>query len=114
VSGPVCDPSSVRHLPTILLILSFPAGVAGYFLGARVVSAVAPGETILAIFVPLFVAGLCMMPLLVPFLDRKAKADLEAHRREVGAVDGGEVPAVQAPDAAAVARRDGPSAEDTR
>ena len=29
---------------------------------------------------PLFIAGLCMMPFLVPWLDRRAKADLAAIR----------------------------------
>ena len=83
----------MRHLPTILLALSLPAGLVGWFVGAAVVDAVSPGNTgVIALFVPLLVAGLCMMPFLIPFLDRKAKADLEAHRREeaqkAGAGDG--------------------------
>jgi hypothetical protein len=69
-----------RHLPTILLALSLPAGLAGYLVGVGVVGSVAPGNQLLALFVPLFIAGLCMMPFLVPWLDRRAKADLAAIR----------------------------------
>jgi hypothetical protein len=32
------------------------------------------------LFVPLFAAGLVMVPFLIPFIDRKAKADLAAYR----------------------------------
>ena len=69
-----------RNLPTILLALSLPAGLAGYLIGVRVVGAVAPGNQLLELFLPLFIAGLCMMPFLVPWLDRRAKADLAAIR----------------------------------
>jgi hypothetical protein len=69
-----------RHLPTILLALSLPAGLAGYLVGVSVVGSVAPGNQLLALFVPLFIAGICMMPFLVPWLDRRAKADLAAIR----------------------------------
>src|SRR4051794_14276231 len=73
-------PALRRNLPTVLLALSLPAGLLGYLLGARVVAAVAPGSTLVELFVPLFIAGLCMMPFLVPWLDRRAKADLAAIR----------------------------------
>lgn len=75
----------MRHLPTILAVLSLPAGLVGYTIGVAVMSALPlPGDAkgILTLFVPLFFAGLCMMPFLIPFLDRKAKQDLAAHRRE--------------------------------
>jgi hypothetical protein len=73
----------VRHLPSVLLVLSLPAGFVGYAIGNAIVAAVSPGNTgLLALFVPLLVAGLCMIPFLVPFLDRKAKQDLAAIRRE--------------------------------
>ena len=42
---------------------------------------------LLLIFVPLFVAGLCMVPFLIPFIDRIAKRDLEAHRAATAAAD---------------------------
>jgi hypothetical protein len=73
-------PDARRHLPTILLALSLPAGLLGYLIGVRIVEAVAPGTQLLELFVPLLVAGLCMMPFLVPWIDRRAKADLAAIR----------------------------------
>lgn len=71
-----------RHLPVVLAVASLPAGLAGYFAGAWLLRALAPGlaDGILMLFVPLLVAGLCMVPFLVPFIDRRAKADLEAIR----------------------------------
>src|SRR3954452_15543540 len=71
-------PAVRRNLPTILLALSLPAGLLGYLLGGRLVAAVAPGSTLVVLFVPLFIAGLCMMPFLGPWLDRRAKAALAA------------------------------------
>src|SRR3954463_3325512 len=73
-------PAVRRNVPTILLALSLPAGLLGYLLGGRLVAAVAPGSTLVELFVPLFIAGLCMMPFLVPWLDRPAQADLPAIR----------------------------------
>ncbi len=75
----------MRHLPTVLAVLSLPAGLVGYTIGVAVMSALPLPEDargILTLFVPLLLAGLCMMPFLIPFLDRKAKQDLAAHRRE--------------------------------
>ena len=71
-----------RHLPTILAIASLPAGLLGYALGVFLMRTFLPGASdgVLIVFVPLFVAGLCMVPFLIPFLDRKAKADLAAYR----------------------------------
>jgi hypothetical protein len=71
-------------MPTLLLILSLPVGVLGYSLGARFVSDMALPETTGAfavLIVPLFIAGLFMMPFIIPFFDRKAKADLAEYRR---------------------------------
>jgi hypothetical protein len=84
-------PTLRRHLPVILLALSLPAGLAGYLAGSRVVDAVARGNDLLVLFVPLLVAGLCMMPFLIPFLDARAKADLAAIRaaREEGGSEAG-------------------------
>src|SRR3954452_5375975 len=73
-------PAVRRNVPTILLVLSLPAGLLGYLLGGRLVAAVAPGSTLVELFVPLFIAGLCMMPFLVPWLDRRAQVDLAASR----------------------------------
>jgi hypothetical protein len=74
----------MRHMPVILLILSFPAGIVAYTLAVRVMqSLVLPKDTgdLLVLFVPLFVAGLVMLPFLIPFFDRKAKQDLAEYRR---------------------------------
>ena len=83
----------MRQLPTILLVLSLPAGIIGYAIGATLVSALMPGQTtgLVGAFVALLIAGLCMIPFLVPFLDRKAKEDLAAHRREVALRAGGSI-----------------------
>ena len=73
----------MQRLPTILLILSFPAGVVGYLVGAAFVSALplsADVSGVLDLFVPLFVAGLFMLPFLIKFFDRKAQQDLAAYR----------------------------------
>jgi hypothetical protein len=67
-----------RRLPDLLAILSLPVGVAAYLLTGTVLQAVAPSlsPTIVGLFVPLFVAGLCMIPFVAPWFDRRAKADL--------------------------------------
>jgi hypothetical protein len=74
----------MRFLPNVLVVLALPAGFAGYLIGVQVVSALPLPEDakgVLVVFAPLFVAGLCMLPFIVPFLDRRAKQDLAAHRR---------------------------------
>ena len=71
-------------MPTILLLLSFPAGILGYALGVRVMQSLPLGDDtrgFLVLFVPLFVAGLVMLPFLIPFFDRKAKQDLAEYAR---------------------------------
>jgi hypothetical protein len=76
-----------RHLPTILLAVSLPVGALGYAVAGRILSMLALPEgvgDILILFVPLLVAGLCMLPFLVPYFDRKAKQDLAAYRRTQG------------------------------
>jgi hypothetical protein len=73
----------MRHLPTILLILSFPVGIVGYTLASDVLEGMTlppDARSFVILFVPLFAAGLVMMPFLIPFIDRKAKADLAAYR----------------------------------
>jgi len=75
--------------PTLLAILSFPAAVIGYAVTAAVLTSVLPSNEglggLLLIFLPLFVAALCMVPFLIPYLDRMAKRDLEAHRAATAA-----------------------------
>jgi len=77
--------------PTLLAILSFPAAVIGYAVTAAVLTSVLPSNEglggVLLIFLPLFVAALCMVPFLIPYLDRMAKRDLEAHRAAAAAAD---------------------------
>ena len=73
----------MRSLPTVLLVLSLPAGAVGYALAVQVLEAMGLADAaqgLVALFVPLFVAGLVMLPFLIPFFDRKAKADLAAYR----------------------------------
>jgi hypothetical protein len=83
-------------LPTVLLVLSLPVGGLAYALAARVMESLPlpDGAQLLTLLVPLFVAGLAMMPLLIPFFDRKAKQDLAAYRRsqELAAKDGDDAP----------------------
>ena len=43
-------------------------------------------QDFLILIAPLFVAGLVMVPFLIPFFDRKAKADLAEYRRAVASV----------------------------
>ena len=78
-------------IPTILLILSLPVGAVVYVTAARILGELPLEEGIksfLVLFAPLFVAGLVMMPFLIPFFDRKAKADLAEYRRTTGSSDG--------------------------
>jgi hypothetical protein len=88
-------------MPTLLLILSLPVGVVGYALGARFISDMAlPAATgaFAVLIVPLFIAGLFMMPFIIPFFDRMAKQDLAAYRRsQDSAADGAEDPAEEGP-----------------
>jgi hypothetical protein len=81
---------SLMSRPTILAILSLPAAAIGYAVGVAILSALPLPEglaDLLLIFVPLLIAGLCMVPFLVPFVDRMAKRDLEAHRAASAAAD---------------------------
>ena len=90
----------MRNLPTILLLLSFPAGVIGYALTVQVMTAILPGTSndLIILLAALFVAGLVMLPFLIPFFDRKAKQDLASYRSEHPATDAGAVPDEAAPD----------------
>jgi hypothetical protein len=82
----------MRHLPTFLLILSFPAGIVGYTLATDVLEGMTlppDARSFVILFVPLFVAGLVMVPFLIPFIDRRAKADLAAYRATQPSPTGG-------------------------
>jgi ABC-type transport system involved in cytochrome bd biosynthesis fused ATPase/permease subunit len=69
---------------TILAILALPAGAIGFAITSAVLSSLGLPDALLLI-VPLFVAGLCMAPFLVPLFDRMAKRDLAAHRAQEAA-----------------------------
>ena len=74
----------MRFVPNLLLVLALPAGIIGYAVGARLVSGLSlPSgmQDLVVLFVPLLIAGLCMMPFIIPFLDRKAKQDLADYRK---------------------------------
>ena len=76
--------------PTILAILSLPAAVIGYAVAVAILSGLPLPKGVVdlvVLFVPILVAGLCMLPFLVPFVDRMAKRDLEAHRAASAAAD---------------------------
>ena len=84
-------------MPTVLLILSLPAGAIAYVVATRILSSLdLPNglQEFLILIAPLFVAGLVMVPFLIPFFDRKAKADLAEHRRAMSsATEDGDAPA---------------------
>ena len=87
----------MRYLPTILLVLSLPVGILGYTIAVDVLGSIAlptDAKSFVVLFVPLLVAGLVMLPFLIPFFDRKAKADLAAYRasQEAAPSDGGDAP----------------------
>ena len=68
--------------PTLLFILALPVGAVVYTAAARVIEELFPKEPILSLLIPLFFAGLAMMPLIIPFFDRKAKQDLAEYHRQ--------------------------------
>jgi anaerobic C4-dicarboxylate transporter len=67
--------------PTLLFILALPVGAVVYTVAAQVIETLFPKEPILSLLIPLFFAGLAMMPLIIPFFDRKAKQDLAEYHR---------------------------------
>ena len=65
----------------VLAILALPAGLVGYLVAGTVITnAGLQGSVggLLFVFVPLFIAGLCMIPFIAPILDEMAKRDLAA------------------------------------
>jgi hypothetical protein len=86
--GPPGYDRRMRSLPTVLLILSLPAGAIAYVVATWMLSTLdLPNglQQFLILIAPLFVAGLVMVPFLIPYFDRKAKADLADHRRAMAA-----------------------------
>jgi hypothetical protein len=73
----------VKRAPLVLAILSLPAAALGFAISTAILNALSlpSGVAQIAIlFVPIFVAGLCMVPFVAPALDQMAKRDLAAHR----------------------------------
>ncbi len=72
-----------------LAILSLPAAAIGYVVTTNILSGLGlrgGAEEFVLLVVPLFVAGLCMVPFLLPLFDAMAKRDLAeiaAHRAEL-------------------------------
>ncbi len=62
-------------------------GAVAYTVATAVLSGLGAPDVVLLV-APLFVAGLCMVPFLVPFFDRMAKRDLAAHRAQQAAESG--------------------------
>jgi hypothetical protein len=65
--------------PKLIAVLALPAGAIGYAVTASILSGLDLGEGMrnaLLLFVPLFVAGLCMVPFFIPLFDAMAKRDL--------------------------------------
>jgi hypothetical protein len=88
-------------MPTLLLILSLPVGAVAYVVSANVLAGLPLPEGLrnfLVLFAPLLIAGLVMLPFLIPWFDRRAKADLAAYRSQTSVGEAsGETPAGQAP-----------------
>ena len=65
----------------LFALLALPAGAIGYVVASSILSGLdlAGGvRNALLLFVPLFVAGLCMLPFFIPLFDAMAKRDLAA------------------------------------
>jgi len=80
----------VKASSIVLVVLALVAAVVGYAVSYVVISALplpAGLAQLAVLFVPVFIAGLCMIPFVAPLLDRMAKRDLEAHRAAQAAAD---------------------------
>ena len=69
----------MRSRPKLFALLALPAGAIGYAVATAILSGLdlAGGvRNALLLFVPLFVAGLCMLPFFIPLFDAMAKRDL--------------------------------------
>jgi hypothetical protein len=75
----------VKLSPTLLAVLAIPAAIIGYLVGVAITSALPlpdGAREFLLLTIPLFIAALCTVPFLIPFFDRMARRDLEAHRAQ--------------------------------
>jgi hypothetical protein len=74
--------------PKLFAILALPAGAIGYAVASSILSGLDLADGVrnaLLLFVPLFVAGLCMLPFFIPLFEAMAKRDLaEIHARRAG------------------------------
>ena len=74
--------------PKLFALLALPAGAIGYVVASTLLSGLELADGMrnaLLLFVPLFVAGLCMLPFFIPLFDAMAKRDLaEIQARRAG------------------------------
>ena len=67
----------------IWAILALPAAVIGFAVSTAILSSLLPRSglaDLIILIVPVLIAGLCMVPFVIPALDAMAKRDLAAHR----------------------------------
>jgi hypothetical protein len=62
----------------LFALLALPAGAIGYAVATAILSGIGLAEGVGYLILPLFVAGLCMVPFLIPLFDSMAKRDLAA------------------------------------
>ena len=65
--------------PKLFALLALPAGALGYLVTSTLLSGLDLADGVrnaLLLFVPLFVAGLCMVPFFIPLFDAMARRDL--------------------------------------
>jgi hypothetical protein len=81
----------MRYLPNVLFVLALPVGAIAYTVGLAMMAALVPdlAKGLLGLLLPMLLGGLCMLPLMIPFFDRKAKQDLAAHREREALEKGG-------------------------
>jgi hypothetical protein len=69
----------VSRRPKLFALVALPAGAIGYLMASTILSGLDLADGVrnaLLLFVPLFVAGLCMLPFFIPLFDAMAKRDL--------------------------------------
>jgi hypothetical protein len=80
---PASEDRALTSRRTLFAILALPAAVIGYAVTAAILSGLPIPDGLRAVvltLVPLFVAGLCMVPFVLPWFDQMAKRDLAAYR----------------------------------